>query len=51
VEVVGVAHGQAEGFRFVAAGGDDAAVVVRQHHDRAALEARAEDPLAAHVVE
>jgi hypothetical protein len=36
VEVVGIAHRQAEGFRFVAAG-DDAAVIVRQHNNRLGL--------------
>jgi hypothetical protein len=34
--MVGIAHREAEGFGLVAAG-DDAAVIVRQHDDRAAL--------------
>jgi hypothetical protein len=36
IKVVRVAHGKAERLGFVTAG-DDAAVVVRQHDDRAAL--------------
>jgi hypothetical protein len=48
VEVVGVTHGEAEGFGLVTAG-DDTAVIVRQHDDRAALQSRAEHALTADV--
>ena len=39
VEVIGIAHLQAEGFGLVAAG-DEAAIVVRQHDHRASLQGR-----------
>jgi len=48
VEVVGIAHREAEGFGLIAAG-DEAAVVVRQHDDRSAFQGRLKDPLTADV--
>ena len=49
VEVIRVAHGDAEGFGLLAAG-DDAAVLVEEEDDRPAVEARAEGMLAADIV-
>ena len=45
LQVIGIAHFEAERFGFVREG-DDAAVIVRQHHDRTAFEARLEHALA-----